>query len=166
MPASRKPDIFVAGPPRSGTTILQKILCDSQFTNPMVGEAQHFFNLIQAYESAVQLFDTKTKFHFTKDGLFQYHKKMTNDYLIRFRSKFDQGTRLVMKCPGYSKYFPQVAELISHSQFIPIVRDTLDVVASQIEVGLKQQEIVGKNDGADPDNAKKVLSWEACGRVV
>ncbi|MBT3925907.1 MAG: sulfotransferase [Rhodospirillaceae bacterium] len=138
-PVNRKPDIFVAGSPRSGTTILQKTLCNSQFTNPMLGEAQHFFNLVQAYDSAVNLFDTKTKFYFTKDELFQYHKEISGDYFIRLRSKFDQNTRLVMKCPGYSKFFPRLINLVPHSQFVMIIRDTLDIVASHIEVGERQR---------------------------
>lgn len=139
-PENRNPDIFVAGSPRSGTTILQKTLCGSQHTNPMAGEAQHFFNLLQAYDSAVKLFDTKTKFYFTREELFQYHKEMATDYLDRFRSKFDQNTRLVMKCPGYSKFFPRLIDLVPHSQFVMIVRDTLDIVASHIEVGERQKE--------------------------
>ena len=146
MPANRKPDIFIAGSPRSGTTILQKALCNSQYTNPMAGEAQHFFNLIQAYDSAIQLFDTKTKFYFTKDELFQFHQKMAEDYLDRFRATFDPDTRVVMKCPGYSRYFPQLANLVSNSQFVLIVRDTLDIVASQIEVGERQSAGMGINE--------------------
>jgi hypothetical protein len=63
-----------------------------------------------------------------------------------FRSKFNQETRLVMKCPGYSKYFPQLVNLIPHSQFVLIIRDTLDIVASHIEVGERQSSAGNINE--------------------
>ena len=139
MSTSRKPDIFIAGSPRSGTTILNQILCKSAHTNPMMGEAQNFFNLIQAYNSALGQFDYKTRYYFTKDELFQYHKKLADDYLNRIRSKFSNNVRLVLKCPGYSKQFPYVLKLIPHSQFVMIIRDPLDIVASQVAVGETQR---------------------------
>lgn len=146
MSASGKPDIFIAGAPRSGTTILQKILCSSRYTNPLMGEAQHFLNLVQAYDSAVHLFDTKTKFYFTKEELFQYHKKIAEEYIDRIRSNLEQDNRLVLKCPGYSKYFPHLANFLPRAQFVLIVRDTLDIVASQIEVGERQSSAKKNND--------------------
>lgn len=125
---------------------MQKVLCNSQYTNPMVGEAQHFLNLVQAYDSAVNLFDTKTKFFFSEEELFHYHRQLAEEYLERFRAKFGPGTRLVLKCPGYSKFFPRVVKLLPDTQFVLIVRDTLDIVASQLEVGKKQLENSGTTD--------------------
>ena len=63
-----------------------------------------------------------------------------------FRSKFNQETRLVMKYPGYSKYFPQLVNLIPHSQFVLIIRDALDIVASHIEVGERQSSAGNINE--------------------
>jgi len=68
----------------------------------------------------------------------QMRWKLVKDYFLRFRATFGPGTGVVMKCPGYSKYFPQLAKLISNGQFVLIIRDTLDIVASQIEVGERQ----------------------------
>jgi len=65
---------------------------------------------------------------------------------IAFRSKIKQETRLVIKCPGYSKYFPQLVNLISHSQFVLIIRDTLDIVASHIEIGERQSSAGNINE--------------------
>lgn len=143
--AARGPDIFVGGPPRSGTTILQRVLCQSQYTNPMVGEAEHFFQLIQVYGSAFAQHESKTKYYFSKDELFQYHRKLAEDYLERFRSNFGDDTRLVLKVPWFTKFFPLTAEFLPSAQFVIIARDPLDIAASQIEVGLKQVKELGQN---------------------
>lgn len=143
--SDRKPDIFIGGPPRSGTTILQRTLCQSQYTNPMVGEAEHFFYLVRTYTAAVDQFESKTKFYFSKEELFEYHKKLAEEYMERIRAKYGSDTRLVLKAPWYTRDFPQLNELLPNAQFVLIARDPLDIVASQIEVGLKQQERDGVN---------------------
>ena len=141
----RKPDIFVGGPPRSGTTILQRIMCQSRYTNPMVGEAEHFFYLVRTYTAAVDQFDSKTKYYLSKEELFEFHKKIAEDYMERTRAKFGPDTRLVLKSPWYTRDFPQLNELLPNAQFVLIARNPLDIVASQIEVGMKQQEKDGIN---------------------
>jgi protein-tyrosine sulfotransferase len=143
--AARGPDIFIGGPPRSGTTILQRVLCQSQCTNPMVGEAEHFFYLVRAYSAALTQFDSKTKFYFSKDELRDYHMDLADKYLQRFRGKFSNDPRLVLKAPWFTRDFPFLAELLPDALFVIIVRDPLDIVASQIEVGIKQAEIDGHN---------------------
>ncbi len=144
-PATRGPDIFVGGPPRSGTTILQRLLCASRHTNPMVGEAEHFFYLVQAYAAALGQFESKTKYYFSREELVRYHREMAADYLERFRAKFGDGTKLVLKSPWYTKFFPNLLDLVPQAQYVLIVRDPLDIVASQIEVGERQQERDGVN---------------------
>mgnify|MGYP002641068825 CR=1 FL=1 len=142
---SRGPDIFIGGPPRSGTTILQRLLCQSRDTNPMVGEAEHFFYLVQAYAAALGQFDGKTKYYFSQQELLRYHREMAADYLSRFRSKFGDDIRLVLKSPWYTKYFPKLLDLVPHAQYVLILRDPLDIVTSQIEVGEKQEKRIGEN---------------------
>ena len=63
----------------------------------------------------------------------------------RIRAKYGSDTRLVLKAPWYTREFPQLNELLPNAQFVLIARDPLDIVASQIEVGLKQQERDGVN---------------------
>jgi len=46
--------LFVGGAPRTGTTLLQSILCADPRTNPLVSEAVIFRSLIESYERAVK----------------------------------------------------------------------------------------------------------------
>ena len=128
--------LFVGGSQRSGTTLLQRLLCQAPGTNPLVGEAKYLRNLVAAYRQALRAFDVETRFYFRSRGeLRQYHAGIVEQLLAHVRGMYPGAHHLVLKEPHLTLYFPELAELLPQARFLVIVRDPRDAVASMVRVG-------------------------------
>lgn len=135
--AGAPPDcLFVGGAQRSGTTLLQRLLCQDPRANPMLGEAKYLRNLLAAYRQACLNFEAETCFYFPdRDALRLFHVGIVEQLLARTRSLYPGTGALVLKEPHLTLYFPELAELLARARFLLIVRDPRDAVASMIRVG-------------------------------
>ena len=149
------PDIFVGGSPRAGTTALQLMLCQCAGTNPMIGEAEHFFGLFKLYDDVLGDFDIKTGHYMSRAELAAYHQGLALDYLETMRRKFGGGTRLVLKAAWWSQYLHHMAVMIENARFIVIVRDPLDIAASYMAAGKRNEAKTGQNN-FPPQNLAKI----------
>jgi hypothetical protein len=121
----RPPPIFVVGCPRSGTTLLRLIL-DSH-PNISCGPETHF--LID-FESIVGR-------HWYRIEMFKFGKPYWHAKIAEFFDSFQREyanargkSRWADKTPTYSKRLPFLNDLFPDAQFIHLIRDPHDVVAS------------------------------------
>ena len=139
--------IFIGGSQRSGTTLLQTILCKDHATNPMVHEAKYFRQLIQAYIFGKRQFDAETNGYFDNvESLRKFHAGLIEIFMTHLRKRFDNVENLVLKEPHLTMVFPEISELIDSARFVCIIRDPRDVIASMIKVGKKLAQSGIKND--------------------
>ncbi len=123
--------IFVGGFLRSGTTMLQSIICASDDCNPLIGEAIYLRGTIENYWRSVGMFDLHSRFYFSdKEDLRSFCEKQTREFIERTAARYGNPKFLVLKHPQLTRFFPQLHELVAEAKFLVIVRDPRDIVAS------------------------------------
>ncbi|HED33204.1 MAG TPA: sulfotransferase [Gammaproteobacteria bacterium] len=131
---------FVGGINRSGTTLLQSILCSDAETNPLIHEVSYLRNIVDAYVSGQQKFDEHNKYYFSSiEDMRNFTAEWANAFLDKIRARYPGAKHLILKHPPLTARFPVIFDLLSYigevPRFFVIIRDPRDVVASLVQVG-------------------------------
>ncbi len=126
---------------RTGTTLLNSILCSDSTTNPVIGEVQYLTHMMHHYHWGQRHFRLYLKDTFEDREAF---KSFTGDwlknYLQRTQERWQPCQHLVLKNPELVRYFPDLSELVEGSKFFLTVRDPRDTVVSMQAVAKKHRE--------------------------
>ncbi len=132
--------IFLGGSPRSGTTLLQSVLCSDKQTNPLIREVTYLASMLGAYRMGKTYYTDEVEDYFqSREDLQQFSAEWTIAFLEKVRQRYAPATCLVLQSPELTKYFPELHELLPDAQFLISVRDPRDTIASLIEVGEKMK---------------------------
>lgn len=131
---------FVGGMNRSGTTLLQSILCSDNTTNPLIHEASYLRSIVEAYVFGQQKFGEHGKYYFDSvDDLRTFTADWAQAFLDKVRNRYPEAEHLVLKHPPLTPRFPSLHQLLNvtgeDAKYFIIVRDPRDVVASLVRVG-------------------------------
>lgn len=126
---------------RTGTTLLQAMLCSTEETNPLIHEAQYVTRLAALYPYALSSFD-RFLCHYLEDPgeIKALHADMLRGFLDRTLERYSPARRLVLKNPDMTKFFVALFDLLPDSQFVVAVRDPRDTIASVRDVIARQME--------------------------
>lgn len=129
---------FVGGSQRSGTTLLQTVLCQDPEVNPLIQEAKYLRHLLSGYQFGRQMFDRETKDYFVDlDQYRNFNSRIVRSFLKNTLSIYKPARHLVLREPHLTMLFPELAELLPRAKFVCVVRDPRDVIASMVRVGQK-----------------------------
>ncbi len=132
---------FIGGCMRSGTTLLNSILCSDTSTNPAIAEIQYVTHLMHHYHWGQRHFNLYLKDTFEDLESFKaFTAGWLNDYLRRTEERWQPCDHLVLKNPELVHYFPNLLELVDGAKFFLTVRDPRDTVVSMRSVARKQRE--------------------------
>ncbi len=132
--------IFVGGSQRSGTSLLQQLLCQPPATNPYVYECAYLFQLVSVYDGVRANFSRNHQCYFSGDDEFrQFHSLLVRAFLEHTKKHLQADSHLVLKEPHLTRLWPSLYELVPDAIFLMIVRDPRDIVASMVTVGEKQK---------------------------
>jgi len=150
MPTYKKP-VFVVGMPRSGTTLIQGILCNTGEYFPM--PETHFF-VRAAYGIPDENLSKKDRKHIRQkllnksriklDRRFPEHLKTKKDIFEHVIDQFNlEGTRTFLeKTPRHIFFYSKILEYYPDARFICIIREPKNVVSSQLTNSPKKNKSV------------------------
>ena len=126
---------------RSGTSVLQAVLCSTADTNPQIHEAQYFTRLVYLYKYSLETFDRYLCHYFDDlEELKACHADLMLGFLDRTLQRYRPAAHLVLKNPEMTPLFPEISGLVEDAKFVVVIRDPRDTIASILEVARKQAE--------------------------
>lgn len=132
---------FVGGAARSGTTLLQSILCSDQSTNPLISEATPVILLLENYENMVKQCKLYPGMYFDSVGDVKHlYARYLSTLLSELKRKYS-CERLVLKSPQLTRSFPLIYEFLQGDvKFLCMVRDPRAAIASMLEWGERARQ--------------------------
>jgi hypothetical protein len=136
--------VLLAGPPRSGTTWLNRELCNETNVFPFLPECTLLTQQVELYSRTLHYCDPQrfNAYFADKQNLQAYYRKnvvrMLNQIVaINRKPKADT---LILKDPGLSLYLDEIKDLFPPYKMIVLVRDPRDVLASMKNVTHRKQK--------------------------
>jgi len=127
--------IIIAGYQRSGTTLMNGLVCADPEANPLLGEATYFRYLVETYARGRQEYNRTTRFYFANpEAYVAFNRRVLQALLEQALALYAPSTRLVLKDPMLTRLVPLVYELVPTAHLLVMVRDPRDMVASLLEV--------------------------------
>jgi len=137
--------IFIGGYERTGTTLMQGIVCSDEHTFPVTQESKYLYVLVESYLRGIRLWQDEESimqdYFDTLGGYFTFHQQLINAYFAHIKKRWGQDKVIVQKHPLMTEVFSELAQFDKDSRFIVMVRDPRDAIASQIKwQGAKEAE--------------------------
>lgn len=135
--------ILLAGPPRSGTTWLNRELCNEVNMFPFLPECTLLTQQVELYSRTLNHCDPQRFLAYfgNKQNLLIYYRKNVARLLNQTASlhRKPKATTLVLKDPNLTLYLAEVKDLFPPHKLIVLVRDPRDVLASMKNVIVRKQ---------------------------
>ena len=127
---------------RSGTTILQKVICLSPDVNPFGYGARYLMEQMQLYIRFAGIDSVFIKDFFGDvDGFKSFNKDLVDRIYNEAWSTAGRPTALVLKSPELSFIIPETLEILGASaRFVFSVREPKDTIASMMRAGERQRK--------------------------
>lgn len=126
--------IFIGGSPRSGTTLLNSLVCSSLDVNRHMQECSYFAWNIEPLRLALSTFSKSQGHYFgSKEELSHFHGGILKQILIATWKQEDCPKMLCLKNPNMVKDFSLLASILPTAKFVAIIRNPLDIIASRYE---------------------------------
>ena len=133
--------IYVCGSMRSGTTILQKVICLSPDVNPFGYGGRYLMEQMQLYIRYAGTDSVFIKDFFGGvDGFKAFNKDLVDSIYDKAWSNAGGPAALVLKSPELSFIIPEILEILgTSSRFVFSVREPKDTIASMVRAGERQK---------------------------
>lgn len=133
--------IIVLGARRTGTTLVNQILCNEPRANPQVGECQLLARLCEDYQWSQRNYDRVVQWYFqSSKQCTEYFRSIVSQFIENAAASLDNPEFLVLKTPAFSGCKPELMELLPDARFVVCIRNPFDQVVSELDVGARQLE--------------------------
>jgi hypothetical protein len=132
--------LFVGGCMRSGTTLVQRLLCAAPGVNPVIAECHHLTELLAAHKQGEKRFDLFLSDYFASREAFDaFGRETLRRFLGALSARYPDAKLLVLKNPELAYHFSLAARLLPEARFVLVVRDPRDIIASMLRVAERQR---------------------------
>jgi hypothetical protein len=136
-------NVFIGGAQRSGTTLLQLVLCQGAESNPMPGEANYLRLLLKNYRDCARTREIQS--YFENSAAFQsFHRSVIAAFLDQAHRHLGSPDTLVLKDPYFACFSEDLLNFVPESRFLCVVRDPRDTIASMLEVSERSEKLYRK----------------------
>ncbi len=133
--------VLVAGAMRSGTSLLQHVLCSSPEANPFIHGCRYLTSQIAIFAQYAGGDRLYVKDYLGgPEGLFAFSRDIVDRLLAETHRQLGAPKHLVLKNPELASYLPHAAVLMPRARFVISVREPKDTIASMIGVGEKHRD--------------------------
>lgn len=136
--------IVVSGPPRSGTTLVNRMICSSSSCAPMLPECSFITKQIEIFNNILKYSDPDrfAAYFGTRDecnSCFRACIQENLKSLMRAKPKLVAYEHIVLKDPTLCFFLTQAKDLLpADTQFVIVVRNPLGIIASLKSVAAKR----------------------------
>lgn len=124
---------------RTGSTLLQNILCQSPQAHTFVPEAQILTRLLDAFQWGDNEFERMVGAYFgSSESFMSYQKETVTGFIRAARATLNAPKFLILKNPELSLHAEKLTHLLPAARFLVLARDPRDQIASEIEVSKRQ----------------------------
>lgn len=132
---------LIGGAQRSGTTLLQTLLCNHLQEAPLLSEAHILFRLLATYGLAKKDGDKTTDFYADVEGLKRFYGQIVDLHLADLGARYARLDHLVLKDPNFVRLLPDLKELLPTARLLVTMRDPRDIAASFVQIGLRERAL-------------------------
>ena len=132
--------IFICGCMRTGTTILQRIICSSEDVGNMKGECFWISYQLNTFDKLYKKFNNRLGDYFKDEEEYEnYTKKILEEFILKDSSS-NETNRPVYKNPELTFNIPILAKWFAKSDIVVSIRDPRDTICSFIEIGERHKK--------------------------
>ncbi|SCC79431.1 sulfotransferase family protein [Saliniramus fredricksonii] len=132
--------ILVAGPQRSGTTLVQTLLCNALEGAVLLPESHILHGLVQTCGRALSEPEKTRYFYETDDALFAYTREIIALHLAGLERRYPDAAHVVLKDPNFAATLDIIARVMPDAPLVMCVRDPRDIAASFIKIGKRETD--------------------------
>lgn len=136
--------VIIAGPPRSGTTWLNRELCNLNNTFNLLPESTFLTKQVESFNHILNYSDPERfkSYFYSKENIINYYKENVIRMLalVAEINKKQGDETLILKDPELSLYLNDAKALFPTHKLILLIRDPRDVLASMKNVMARKRE--------------------------
>tara|TARA_Y100000590_G_scaffold459008_1_gene614968 strand:+ start:1643 stop:2482 length:840 start_codon:yes stop_codon:yes gene_type:complete len=126
--------VFICGCMRTGTTILQRIICSAEDLGNMKGECFWITDQMDSFQQLQNNFVNRLADYFKNENEYEnYTKKLIENFILRDCAN-DKTNRPVYKNPELTFHIPTLVKWFQFSDIVISIRDPRDTICSFIEI--------------------------------
>ena len=123
--------LFIGGAMRSGTTVIHRALCTASNSNPYISESWFVYEMMMVYRRRIQRYDLWMADQLGPLRNFRDLIRLNiEQYFLLVSARYGSPELLILKHPALTSVFPEMGEMFPSMQFLVVVRDPRDVIAS------------------------------------